>query len=105
MRQEANFWNSQSNRFHIWPDIKETYGSAIISMPLFPSGQLNDYTSSTTPSIHANVFMTEVNLYPKYLIDANAYQLLSRMLSPIPNMCHKPRNECRRLLPIYENCG
>ena len=74
MRQEADFWNSQSNQFHKWPDIRETYGSAIISMPLFPSGQLNDYTSSTTPSIHASGLVTQVSLYPKFFIDANGYQ-------------------------------
>jgi len=59
MRREANFWNSQSNQFHKWPDIRETYGRAIIAMPPFPSGQLNDYASSTTPSIHASGLVTQ----------------------------------------------
>ena len=77
MRQEADFWNSQSNQFHKWPDIRETYGSAIFAMPLFPSGQTNDYTSSTTPSIHASLsdLVTQVNLYLELFIDAIAYQL------------------------------
>jgi len=59
MRREANFWNSQSNQFHKWPNIRETYGSALIAMPPFPSGQLDDYTSSTTPSIHASGLATQ----------------------------------------------
>ena len=76
MRQEANFWNSQSNQFHMWPDIRQTYGSAIIAMPLFPSGQINDYndTSSSTPSNHSSGLVTQVNLHLE-LIDANAYRL------------------------------
>ena len=54
MRREANFWNSQSNLFHIWPNIKETYGCDIDAMPPFPSEQLelDDHGISTTPSIH-----------------------------------------------------
>ena len=56
MRREANFWNSQSNLFHIWPNIKETYGFDIDAMPPFPSEQLelNDHRISTTPSIHGS---------------------------------------------------
>ena len=61
MRREANFWNSQSNQFHIWPNIRQTYRYAIDAIPLFPSEQLNDHRSSTTPSIHGSV--TQVNLY------------------------------------------
>ena len=73
MRLEANFWNSQSIHFHMWLDIKQAYDSAIIAMPLFPSGQPNDYTSSTTHSIHASGLVNQVSLYSEFL-DANAYQ-------------------------------
>ena len=54
MRREANFWNSQSNQFHKWPNIRQSYSYAIDAMPL---DQLNDYRSSTTstPSIHGLV--------------------------------------------------
>ena len=57
MRREANFWNSQSNLFHIWPNIKETYVCDINAMLPFPSEQreLNDHRSSTTPSIPGSV--------------------------------------------------
>jgi hypothetical protein len=103
MRREADFWKSQSNQFHKWPNIRRTYRCAIDAMPPFPSEQLNDHRSSTTPSICGSV--TQVNHYPEFLVDVNAYQLISRMLSPSPNVCHKPRNECRRLLPIYKSCG
>ena len=105
MRQEANFWNSQSNQFHKWPNIRQTYGRVIDAMPPFPSEQLelDDHISSTTPSVHSSV--TQVNHYHQFLIDINAYQIISRMLSSRPNMCQKPRNECWRLSPIYKNCG
>ena len=101
LRREANFWNSQSNQFHKWLDIRETYGSAMDAMPPSSSEQLND-RSSTIPSIHGSV--TQVNYYPEF-IDVNAYHLISRMLNPIPSECHMPRNDCPRLLPIYKNCG
>ena len=99
MRREANFWNSQSNHFHKWPNISQTYGCAIDAMP---SEQLNEYGSSSTPPIHDSV--TQVNLYPEFFIDINTKKLISRMLSPNLNVCRKPRNECRRLSPIYKNC-
>ena len=56
MRREADFWNSQSNLFHIWPNIKETYGCDIDAMPPFPLEQLepNDHRISTTPLIHGS---------------------------------------------------
>jgi hypothetical protein len=99
MRREANFWKSQSNQFHKWPNIRQTYGCAINAMP---SEQLNDYRSSTTPPIQSSVI--QVNLYPEFLIGINTNQLISRMLSLSPNACHKPRNKCWRLSPIYKNC-
>ena len=102
---EANFWKSQSNQFDIWQDIRETYGSAISAMPSFPSGQLDDYTNPTTPSIHASSLEIQVNLYLELLIDANAYQLFSRMLSLVPSVCHKPRNRCWQISPTYRDCG
>jgi len=55
MRQEADFWSSQSNQFHKWPNIRQTYGCAMDAMPPFPSEQLNDDRSSTIPSIHCSV--------------------------------------------------
>jgi hypothetical protein len=63
MRREANFWNSQSSQFDKWPNIRQTYGSAINAMP---SEQLGDHRSSTTPSIHDSV--CQVNLYPVFFI-------------------------------------
>ena len=76
MRREADFWNSQSNLFHIWPNIKETYVCDINAMPPFPSEQLehelNDHRSPTTSSIHGSV--TQVSHLPKFLIGVNAYQ-------------------------------
>ena len=104
---EANFWKSQSNQFDIWQDIRETYGSAIIAMPSFPSGKLDDYTNSTTlaPAIHASGLVTQVNLYLELFVGANAYQLFSRMLSLILNVCHKPRNRCWQIWPTYKDCG
>ena len=65
MRREADFWNSQSNRFHKWPDIRETYGSAIDAMPPFPLEQLSDHGNLTTSSIHVSV--TQVSHYPELL--------------------------------------
>ena len=63
MRQEANFWNSQSNQIHKGPnDIRQTYGCAVNAMPPFPSEQLNNHKSSTTPPFHGSV--TQVNHYP-----------------------------------------
>ena len=57
MRREANFWNSQSNQFHKWPNIRETYVCDINVMPPLPSEQreLNDHKSSTTSSIQGSV--------------------------------------------------
>ena len=69
MRREADFWNSQSNQFHKWPNIRQTYDRAIDAMPPFPLEQPNDHRSSTTPSIHGSV--TQVNHYPEFLVDAN----------------------------------
>ena len=106
MRQEAKFWNSQSNIFHKWPDIRQTYGCAINAMPHFPSEQPehNDHKSSTTPSIHGSV--TQVSHYLKFLIDLNADELISRMLNLSPNECQKPHNECQQLsLIYYKSCG
>ena len=71
MRREADFWNSQSNQFHKWPNIRQAYGCAIDAMPPFPSEQLNDDKNSTTPSIYGSV--TQVNHCPEFLIDVNAY--------------------------------
>ena len=67
MRREADFWNSQSNQFHEWPNIRRTYGCAIDAMPPFPLEELNDHKNSTTPSIHGSV--TQVNHYPITLIE------------------------------------
>ena len=57
MRQEAKFWNSQSNLFHIWPNIRETYVCDINVMPPFPSEEreLNDHRSSTTSSVRGSI--------------------------------------------------
>ena len=57
MRREANFWNSQSNLFHKWPNIRETYVCDINVMPPFPSEQREpqDHRSSTISSIHSSV--------------------------------------------------
>ena len=99
LHHEANFWNAQSNQFHKGLNIKQRYGCAIDAMPPFPLEQLNDHRSLITPSIHGSV--TQVNYYPEFLIDVDAYHLISRMLSPSPNMCHKPCNKCQRLSLIY----
>jgi hypothetical protein len=64
MRQEADFWNFQSNQFHKWPNIKQAYGCAIDAMPSFPPEQLNGDRNSTTPSIHGSV--TQVSHYPEF---------------------------------------
>ena len=102
MRQEADFWNSQSNQFHKWPDVIETYGCAFDAMPPFPSQQLNGGRSPTTLSVHGSV--SQVNYYPEFFIDINAYQLIPRMLSPSSIMYHKPRSGYWRLSLIYKNC-
>ena len=68
MRREAGFWK-QSNQFHRWPNIRQTYGCAIDAMPSEPH---NDHRGSTTPSVHGSV--TQVNCYPELLIVINAYQ-------------------------------
>ena len=106
MRREAKFWNSQSNQFHIWRNIREKYGRYINAMPHFPSEQLdlNDHRSSTTPFIPGSV--TQVSRYPEFLIDVIAYELISRILCPRPNVCHKPRNGWQQLSPTYyKSCG
>ena len=59
MRREADFWNSQSNQFHMWPDIKQTYTSAMDAMPSFPSDELKDSDRTNTDLAHK-----KVSLYP-----------------------------------------
>ena len=80
-----------SNQFHKWPTVREKYGRAINAMPPFPSKQLNDDRSSTTPSIQGSA--TQVKRYLQF-IDVNAYLIISRMLNPIPNVYRKLRNGC-----------
>ena len=63
MRQESNFWKSQSNQFHKWSNIRQTYGCAIDAMP---PEQPNDHRSSTTPPNHGSD--TQVNLSPDFFI-------------------------------------
>ena len=86
-------------------DIRETYGRAVdaLAMPPFPSDQLNDHRYSTTPSVHG--LATQVNYYHQFLVDANAYQLNSRIMSPSPNEYHKPRDGCWRLRRSKKTAG
>jgi hypothetical protein len=55
MRREADFWNSQSDQFHKWPNIKQTYTSAIDVLPPFPPEQHNDHNSMTIPSVNGSI--------------------------------------------------
>ena len=73
MRREADFWNSQWNHFDKWLNIRQTYGCAIDAMPPFPSEQFNDHKSPTTPSSSMRGSVTQVNHYPEFLNDVNAY--------------------------------
>ena len=72
-------------------------------MPRFPSEQLdlNDHRS-WTPFVPGS----QASRYPEFLIDVIAYELISRMLCPRPNVCHKPRNGWQQLSPTYyKSCG
>ena len=78
---------------------------AVISMLCLLSLQnnLNSTIIEVRPHLQS---MTQIPRWvTKFLIDVNAYELISRMLSPSPNACHKLLNECQQLSPIYENCG
>ena len=69
-------------------------------MPPFPPEQLDDHRCLTTLSILGSV--TQVNLFPQFLIDVNAYELISRILSPSLNMYHKPHNKLATFIDLQK---